>query len=283
MSASLLFAWVPAGRSHPLAARVALELKGCVANADASEGLTRGSQNGARVGTRRCLEVGRHDWQIFGNRPDMEVVDSPHARDRSESGARLPQRNIGRHAFAQQVHDLADQAETKNCQQDRDGEAGHGIGDRRPAGENNERRRYNGDGAESVTSEVKDEHSRRPCASFAPMHDEGRCAVHYQTDDRDSEDHTSVDRRRSQEPAHALHEDDRGGGDQQDRVRESSHRLQSVEAVGVVFIGFARTHVGCAKPHAKSYDVDQDVGGVAQERQATGEQPTTDLDPKNRQ
>ena len=103
------------------------------------------------------------------------------------------------------------------------------------------------------------------------MNEEGRCAVHHQTDDRDSEDHPSVDGRRSQEPAHALDQDDRGRGDQQDRVREGSHRLQSVEAVCVVLIGFASGHVGCAEPHAKGYDVDQDVGCVAEERQATGE------------
>jgi hypothetical protein len=51
----------------------------------------------------------------------------------------------------------------------------------------------------------------------------------------------------------------------------------------VVFVGFAGGHLGCAKPHAKSYDVDQNVGGVAEERQASGEQPANDLDPKNRQ
>ena len=81
-----------------------------MANADASERLSRGSQNGARVGAGRCLEVGRHDGQIFGNRPNMEVVDSQHARDSVQSGARGRQRNVGRHAFAQQVDDLADQA-----------------------------------------------------------------------------------------------------------------------------------------------------------------------------
>jgi len=103
------------------------------------------------------------------------------------------------------------------------------------------------------------------------MNDEGRRAVHEKTDDRDSEDHTSIDGRWSQEPAHAFDEDDRGRGDQQDRVRESPHRLQSVEAIGMVFIGFASSHLGCAKPNANSHDVDQNVCGVAEERQASGE------------
>ena len=121
-------------RGHSLAARVALELKGGVASADASERLTRGSQNGTRISIRGCLQVSRHDGQIFGNRLNMEVVDSQHARDRVQSGDRSRQRNVGRHAFAQQMDDLADQSETENRQQYRDGEAGHGISDRRPAG-----------------------------------------------------------------------------------------------------------------------------------------------------
>jgi hypothetical protein len=95
------------------------------------------------------------------------------------------------------------------------------------------------------------------------VNDQGRCAIHDQPDDRDSKDHPGIDRRRIKEPAHALDEDDSGRGYQQDRVRESSHRLQSVEAVGVVFVGFACGHVGCADSHAKSHDVDQDVGSVA--------------------
>ena len=44
-----------------LSAWVALELKGGVADANASESFTRGSQNGTRIGARRCLEMGGYN------------------------------------------------------------------------------------------------------------------------------------------------------------------------------------------------------------------------------
>lgn len=212
----------------------------------------------------------------------MKVMDSANAWDGLERRARRLQGDVAWHAFAEQMDDLAEQTQTKDRQQDCDCEAGHRIGGRRSAGENNERRGYHCRGAQRVASEMKDQDSGRPCPSFAPMHDESRGAVQEQADGRDGKDQTGIDRRRGQQSAHALDEDDRRCRDEQDRVCESPHRLQPMEAVGVVFIGFAGCHVGRSEPNHESHDVDQDVGGVAQECQASSEEPTADLDCENR-